>query len=191
VRYSTFQVIRSYTLLLKEKLYFCLICNTHFVWHRKKSTKLLFNPCSVKQPVMHIWTRRGFYDYLTTGGSCPSRWRRLRAQTTNGLYFHVATVKNGTHIWNISIFPFYCRHLCHSKPQFPWAMTSNYWSHSYKTLLLHPILLAYAIHMAGREQKLHCSRLMLLFEAASKRMSVDLEYNVEATHLTSFPSRKE
>jgi len=80
MRYSTFQLIRSYTILLKEKLYFCLICNTHFVWHRKKSTKLLFNPCSVKQPVMHIWTRRGFYDYLTTGGSGPSRWRRLRAQ---------------------------------------------------------------------------------------------------------------
>lgn len=45
--------------------------------------------------------------------------------------------------------------------------------------------------MAARKQKLHCSRLMLLFEAASKGMSVDLEYNVEATHLTSFPLRIE
>lgn len=45
--------------------------------------------------------------------------------------------------------------------------------------------------MAGREQKTHCSQLMLLFEAASKGMREDLEYNVEATHLTSFPLRIE
>lgn len=142
---------------------------------------------------MHIWTGRAcFYDYLTTDGSCPSHRRGLIAQSHKWPFFSPCgdCEKHHSHLKHFH-FPFLLQILCHSKPPFPWAMTSSYWSHSYKTLLLHPIPLAYAIHMAGREQKTHCSRLMLLFEAASKGMSEDLEYNVEATHLTSFPLRKE
>lgn len=143
---------------------------------------------------MHIWTGRAYFLWLFNH----RRKLSISAERTQSAKPQMAFFSPMWRLWKEKHshlkhfhFAFLLQTLCYSKPPFPWAMTSSYWSYSYKTLLLHPIPLAYAIHMAGREQKTHCSRLMLLFEAASKGMSEDLEYNVEATHLTSFPLRIE
>lgn len=163
------------------------------MWHiQPKSSRLPFNPCSAKQPVMHIWTGRGFLWLFNNRRKLSISVESTQSTKPQMAFFFMWRLwKTRLTSETFPFSPFFCRHPCHSKPPFPWAMTSSYWSHSYKTLLLHPIPLAYAIHMAGREQKTHCSRFMLLFEAASKGMREDLEYNVEATHLTSFPLRIE
>ncbi len=170
----------------------CLTCN---VWQRDNQIlKALIQPLPCLQ---NLWCTSGpeeliFMIILPQTEAVHLSREDSERKATNGLFFsHVATVKKKHSQLKHFHFAFLLQTLCHSKPPFPWGMTSSFWSYSYKTLLLHPIPLAYAIHMAGREQKTHCSRLMLLFEGASKGMSEDLEYNVEATHLTSSPLRIE
>lgn len=135
----------------------------------------------------HIWSGKGFLWLFYNRRKLSISEKRSRSTKPRMPFFM-------WQLWKTPLasesFPFslYSADITrHSKPPCPRVTTGSCWCQSYNKPLLH--LTSSTCHPHGwhRTHQTHSRRLVVLFEVASNGMSVDLEYNVEATHLTSAP----